>query len=88
MFPNFKSLAQREQKRQDLLERTQRRVRQASGKRNMYAEAQWASDSVKGIITDSNKSAGTAQTDITIGPNDETPDALKVPLFLEILKSE
>ncbi|KAG3034727.1 hypothetical protein PC120_g1222 [Phytophthora cactorum] len=37
MFPNFKSLAQREQKRQELLERAQRRVRQANTKRAKIA---------------------------------------------------
>ncbi|ETK79802.1 hypothetical protein L915_14364, partial [Phytophthora nicotianae] len=49
MFPNFTSLAQREQKRLDLLERVKRRVRQEEQKRGMYADAQWASDVINTI---------------------------------------
>lgn len=49
MFPNFESLAQREKKRQELLERVDQRVRQAKAKREMYDGAQWASDTDKTI---------------------------------------
>jgi hypothetical protein len=69
MFPNFTSLAQREQKRQELLERAQRRVRQASTKRDMYADASWGSDIDRGISTV--KSTTSTQTDTSVG-NDET----------------
>ncbi|KAJ8574842.1 hypothetical protein ON010_g4369 [Phytophthora cinnamomi] len=48
MFPNFTSLAQREQKRIDLLER----VRQKDAARQMYAEASWTSDIRKTISVD------------------------------------
>lgn len=63
MFPNFSSLAQQEQKRQELLERTQRRVRQASTKRDMYAGAQWSGDVSNGITTVPKTSTESTQTD-------------------------
>jgi len=44
MYPSFNSLAHREEKRAELLERAQRRIRQANIKRDMYADAMWASD--------------------------------------------
>jgi hypothetical protein len=47
MFPSFDSLAHREQKKAELLERVQRRLRQTNLKRDMYAEAMWASDEAR-----------------------------------------
>ncbi|GMF66337.1 unnamed protein product [Phytophthora lilii] len=67
MFPNFTSLAQREQKRQELLERTQRRVRQAKAKREMYEGASWATDIANGITTVAKKATTTTQTDASVG---------------------
>ncbi|KAJ8518654.1 hypothetical protein ON010_g18183 [Phytophthora cinnamomi] len=52
MIPSFTSLAQREQKCIDLLERTKLRVRQKDAARQMYAEASWASDAGKTISLD------------------------------------
>jgi len=49
MFPNFKSLADREEKRLSLLEKTERRKRQSAQKREMYESTQWASDANKSI---------------------------------------
>jgi hypothetical protein len=65
MFPNFTSLAQREQKRQELLERAQRRVRQANAKRDMYEGASWATDISNGITTIPKKSTESTQTDMS-----------------------
>lgn len=56
MFPNFKSLADREQKRLDLLARVQRRVRHNNVKRGMYSVAIWASDTGKTVTVPSSKS--------------------------------
>ena len=67
MFPNFTSLAQREQKRQELLERAQRRVRQASAKRDMYADASWSSDADKALSLTSSKITTSSQTDTSEG---------------------
>ncbi|GMF36861.1 unnamed protein product [Phytophthora lilii] len=67
MFPNFTSLAQREQKRQELLERAQRRVRQAKAKREMYEGASWATDIANGVITVPKKATTTTQTDASVG---------------------
>ncbi|GMF27612.1 unnamed protein product [Phytophthora lilii] len=78
-------LAQREQKQQELLERAQRRVRQATAKREMYAGAQWSSDVSNAITTVPKKTTESAQTDISVAPDAETPDELKIPLS-EILK--
>jgi hypothetical protein len=44
MYPSFNSLQHREEKRAELLDRAQRRIRQANIKRDMYAETMWASD--------------------------------------------
>lgn len=85
MFPNFTSLAQREQKRQELLERAQRRVRQAKAKRKMYEGASWTTDISNGISTVPKKSTESTQTDISVGPDEETPEELKKSLA-EILK--
>ncbi|GMF40936.1 unnamed protein product [Phytophthora lilii] len=71
MFTNFTSLAQRVQKRQELLERAQRRVRQSNTKRQMYAGTSWASDITNGITTVSEKSTESTQTDMSVG-SDET----------------
>jgi hypothetical protein len=65
MFPNFTSLAQREQKRQELLERAQRRVRQANAKRDMYEGASWATDISNGFTTVAKKSTESTQTDMS-----------------------
>ncbi|GMF22311.1 unnamed protein product [Phytophthora lilii] len=73
-------LAQREQKRQELLERAQRRGRQATAKREMYAGAQWSSDVSNAITTVPKKTTESAQTDISVAPDAETPDELKIPL--------
>ncbi|GMF61769.1 unnamed protein product [Phytophthora fragariaefolia] len=70
MFPNFTSLAQREQKRQELLERAQRRVRQAKAKREMYLGASWATDIANGITTAPSKTTATTQTDSTSEPSE------------------
>ncbi|KAJ8520490.1 hypothetical protein ON010_g17940 [Phytophthora cinnamomi] len=71
MFPNFTSLAQREQKRIDLLERTKLRVRQKDESRRMYAEASWASEAGKTISLDKRA---------TQDPNDQAGDGdLKKP---------
>ncbi|GMF30096.1 unnamed protein product [Phytophthora lilii] len=51
------------QKRQELLERAQRRVRQAKSKREMYEGASWASDITNGITTVPKKSTESTQTD-------------------------
>jgi hypothetical protein len=64
MFPNFTSLAQREQKRHELLEKTQRRVRQAKAKRGMYERASWASDADQTITTIGKTSSESTQTDM------------------------
>jgi hypothetical protein len=48
-FPNFTSLAQREQNHQELLEKSQRRVRQANAKREMFEGASGATDITNGI---------------------------------------
>ncbi|KAG3105521.1 hypothetical protein PI125_g13420 [Phytophthora idaei] len=56
MFPSFKSLADREQKRVDLLDRVQRRVRQNNVKRRLYAETAWVSDAGKTISLDKKES--------------------------------
>lgn len=47
MFPSFTSLNDREHKRQELQEPTQRRVRQANQKRMAYEATLWASDTGK-----------------------------------------
>lgn len=70
MFPNFTSLAQREQKRQELLEKAQRRVRQANAKRDMYEGAVWATDVSNSITTIAKKSTESTQTDNTTGSSD------------------
>jgi hypothetical protein len=44
MYPSFNSSQHREEKRAELLDRAQRRIRQANIKRDMYAETMWASD--------------------------------------------
>ncbi|CEG46205.1 hypothetical protein PHYSODRAFT_339760 [Plasmopara halstedii] len=72
MFPNFTSLAQREQKRQELLEQVLRRVRQAKAKRGMYEGASWASDITNGIAAVPKKSTESTQTDST-----ESAESLK-----------
>ncbi|KAK1933555.1 hypothetical protein P3T76_011769 [Phytophthora citrophthora] len=77
MFPNFTSLAQREQKRQELLEKTQRRVRQANAKRDMYEGASWASDISNGITTVAKKSTESTQTDMSVGPDGPVPTEVK-----------
>ncbi|GMF37523.1 unnamed protein product [Phytophthora lilii] len=79
MFPNFTSLAQREQKRQELLERTQRRVRQAKAKREMYQGASWATDIANAITTVPSKTTATTQTDST----SESSESLKKTLIDE-----
>ena len=86
MFPNFTSLAQREHKRQELLERSQRRVQQAKTKRMMYEGASWASDIPAGLTVPINTNSS-VQTDISVGPDEETPDILKLSLA-EILKKD
>ena len=65
MFPNFTSLAQREQKRQELLERAQRRVQQAKAKRLMYVDASWASDVDKTLSLLDAKVSTSTQTDMS-----------------------
>jgi hypothetical protein len=77
MFPNFTSLAQREQKRQELLERSQRRVRQANAKRDMYEGASWATDITNGITTVPKKSTESTQTDVSVGPDQPVPTEVK-----------
>jgi hypothetical protein len=62
MFPTFSSLAQREQKRQELLEKSQRRVRQANAKREVYEGASWATIT-NGITTVPKKSTEYTETD-------------------------
>lgn len=76
MFPSFTSLAQREQKRQELLERAQRRVRQSNTKRQMYAETSWASDITNGATTVQKKSTESTQTD-----SSESAESLKKTLI-------
>ncbi|GMF24306.1 unnamed protein product [Phytophthora lilii] len=44
MYPSFNSLQHREEKRAELLERVQRRLKQTNLKRDMYAQTMWASD--------------------------------------------
>jgi len=66
MFPNFTSITQREQKRHELLEKAQRRVRQANAKRQMYEGASWATDADKTISLTSTS----AQTDSTTGSSE------------------
>ncbi|GMF43551.1 unnamed protein product [Phytophthora lilii] len=77
MFPNFTSLAQREQKRQELLERTQRRVHQAKAKREMYEGASWATDIANGVITVPKKATTTTQTDASVGTDEAIPQEVK-----------
>ncbi|GMF65461.1 unnamed protein product [Phytophthora lilii] len=77
MFPNFTSLAQREQKRQELLERAQRRVRQAKTKRGMYEGASWATDIANGVTTVPKKATTTTQTDASVGPDGTIPQEVK-----------
>lgn len=77
MFPNFTSLAQREQKRQDLLERAQRRARQAKAKREMCEGASWATDIPNGITTVPKKTTATTQTDASVGPDEAIPNEVK-----------
>jgi len=77
MFPNFTSLAQREQKRQELLERSQRRVRQANAKRDMYEGASWATDISNGITTVAKKSTESTQTDMSVGSDQPVPTEVK-----------
>jgi hypothetical protein len=80
MFPNFTSLAQREQKRQELLEKSQRRVRQANAKREMYEGASWATDITNGITTVPKKSTESTQTDTGVGPDQPIPTEVKQTL--------
>lgn len=49
MFPSFRDSKDREQKRQDLLAKVERRVRNNSIKRGMYEDAIWASDATKTV---------------------------------------
>ncbi|GMF65761.1 unnamed protein product [Phytophthora lilii] len=77
MFPNFTSLAQREQKRQELLEKAQRRFRQANAKREMYQGASWATDVSNSITTIAKKATATTQTDTGVGTDEAIPDAVK-----------
>jgi len=80
MFPNFTSPAQREQKRQELLEKSQRRVRQANAKREMYEGASWATDITNGITTVPKKSTESTQTDTGVGPDQPIPTEVKQTL--------
>jgi hypothetical protein len=77
MFPNFTSLAQREQKRQELLEKYQRRVRQANAKREMYEGASWASDISNGLSSIAKKSTESTQTNMSVGPDQPIPTEVK-----------
>ncbi|GMF34193.1 unnamed protein product [Phytophthora lilii] len=79
MFPNFTSLAQREQKRQELIERAQRRARQAKAKPEMYEGASWATDISNGITTVAKKATESTQTDST----SELSETLKKTLIAE-----
>ncbi|GMF39410.1 unnamed protein product [Phytophthora lilii] len=79
MFSNFTSLAQREQKRQELIDRAQRRVRQAKAQREMYEGASWATDISNGITTVAKKATESTQTDSTSEPS----EALKKTLIDE-----
>jgi gas vesicle protein len=80
MFPNFTSLAQREQKRQELLEKAQRRVRQANAKREMYQATSWATDVSNSITTIAKKATATTQTDTGVGTDESIPDAVRQTL--------
>ncbi|KAJ8561763.1 hypothetical protein ON010_g7922 [Phytophthora cinnamomi] len=70
MLPNFASLAQREQKRIYLLERTKLRVRQKDAARHMHSEAPWASDVGKIISVDKRA---------THDSNDHAGDGVHIP---------
>ncbi|GMF22821.1 unnamed protein product [Phytophthora lilii] len=77
MFPNVTSLAQREQKRQEILEIAQRRVRQSNTKRQMYAGTSWACNITNGITTVSKKSTESTQTDMIVGSDETIPKEVK-----------
>jgi len=71
MFPNFTSLAQREQKRLSLLEKAELRKRQSTQKRDMYESTQWASDANKTIdITSKRTTSIDTQTTESVSPID------------------
>ncbi|KAJ8563805.1 hypothetical protein ON010_g7543 [Phytophthora cinnamomi] len=74
MFPSFTSLADREHKRIDLLERVRRRVRQNDAKREMYAEASWA--------TDANKTISLDKTSTQDASNQTDGDLKKIPVLV------
>lgn len=55
MFPNFTSVAQREQKRHELMSKADRRKTQSAQKRAMYELADWGSDAAKAMTSFSSK---------------------------------
>lgn len=75
MFPNFKSLAQREEKRHELLEKAERRKRQATAKRAMYESTMWATDADK-TLTASKTTSSETQTDMSMSQLDPKKKAI------------
>ncbi|ETL26661.1 hypothetical protein L916_19700 [Phytophthora nicotianae] len=62
-------------KRQELIERAQRRVRQAKAKRDMYEDASWATDISNGITTVAKKATESTQKDSTFEPSEALKNA-------------
>lgn len=82
MFPSFKNLADREQKRLALLERTKRVVDQAYKKREMYASAAWvgSTDSKKTLPDKSSIGVQIERETNTTQANTETNTTRTRPL--------
>jgi hypothetical protein len=86
MFPNFKSLAQREEKRHELLEKAERRKRQATQKRAMYESTMWATDADKTLnvaskpstSSDSQVNMTAAEIEAAIANADPTKDRVLI----------
>ncbi|EGZ05265.1 hypothetical protein PHYSODRAFT_307853 [Phytophthora sojae] len=83
MFPNFRNTADRIQKEQDLLSKVERRNRQNTIKRNLYAEALWAADA--GKVVKAPQSSDTTQSILSMNEgvihakSDEENSAVQPP---------
>ncbi|GMF34517.1 unnamed protein product [Phytophthora lilii] len=75
VMPSYCSLRESKIGTQEILERAQRRVRQANVKREMSARASWASDIANGITTV--QSTASTQTDMSVGSDDTIPNKVK-----------
>lgn len=76
MSPSFESLADR---KHDLLEKAQRRVRQNNAKRQMYAEALWVSDGAQSVVLKATGKSADTQTDALMTQVDPLKQASNPP---------